>query len=105
MYIRFYWTCDRIEQGKLNVYYRKGVFYLCDYHSKHHPPTHHIKIWRTYLHVSGDKFSNMQGCVEATAGIERPSSKQVAKYSQYDNGTKDATGTDMLRGTQVAMYG
>ena len=55
--------------------------------------------------MSSDKFINLQGCVRATVGIDRPSGKQVAKYSCYDNGTKDTTGMDMLRGNQVDMYG
>ena len=59
----------------------------------------------TYLHVSDDTFSNLQWFVKVTVGADRSSGKQVAKYSRYNNGTKDSTGTARLSGTQVAMHG
>ena len=43
--------------------------------------------------------------VDATVGIDRPAGKQVAKYSHYNNGTKDdTTNMNRLPGNQLAMY-
>ena len=44
MDMRFYWIHDRIEQGKFRVFWRPGPENLGDYHSKHHPPEHHIAV-------------------------------------------------------------
>ena len=49
---------------------------------------------------------DLASCVNATARTDRPAGKQVAKYSRYNNGTKDTTtGADRLPGNQVTMYG
>ena len=46
----FYWVRDRINQGEFIVYWRPGVNNLGDYHTKHHPPSHHIKVRSNYVH-------------------------------------------------------
>ena len=44
--------------------------------------------------------------INATVGTDRPSSKQVAKYSRYNNGTNNITaGTERLTRKQLALYG
>ena len=44
--------------------------------------------------------------VNATVGADRLSSKQLVKYSRYNNGTNNITaGTDRLPGKQLALYG
>ena len=104
MDMRFYWTCDCVEQRQLNVYYCKGEFNFGDYHSKHHPPAHHIKMRTTYLYVPEAISSNLQGCVNTTVGTEKPSGKHVAIQSHYNNGTnKDTTGKDIPSRKQVTM--
>ena len=40
----------RFEEGQFNVYYRKVEYNLGDYHSKHQPTVHHIKMRPTYLY-------------------------------------------------------
>ena len=42
--MRLYWINDRIEQGKFLVFWIPGPENLGDYHSKHHPPEHHIAV-------------------------------------------------------------
>ena len=41
--MRFYWLQDRCEQGQFNIYWAPGATNLADYHTKHHPPSHHRK--------------------------------------------------------------
>ena len=47
----FYWIKDRIEQGNFRAFWRPGPENLGGYHSKHHPPEHHIAVRSKYLHV------------------------------------------------------
>ena len=49
MDMRFYSINDRIEQGQFRVFWRPGPENLGDYHSKHHPPEHHIAVSSKYL--------------------------------------------------------
>ena len=62
--MRLYWINDRIEQGKCLVFWRPGPENLGGYHSKHHPPEHHIAVRSKYLHVP--KLILLQGCVNLT---------------------------------------
>ena len=39
--MRFYWLKDRQKQGQINIYWSPGINNLADYHTKHHPPSHH----------------------------------------------------------------
>jgi len=50
--MRFYWVQDRIQQGHFHVYWAPGALNLADYHTKHHPVAHHIKMRPTYLHTA-----------------------------------------------------
>jgi len=59
MDMRFYWVTDRINQGQFLVYWRPGKTNLGDYHSKHHPPAHHIQVRPTYLHIK--EYSHCKG--------------------------------------------
>ena len=63
----FYWINDRIEQGQLRVLWRPGPENLGDYHSKHHPPEHHIAVLSKYLNVS--KLRPLQACVNLTVRV------------------------------------
>ena len=40
----FYWINDKTAQGQSRVLWRPGPEKLGDYHSKHHPPEHHIDV-------------------------------------------------------------
>ena len=42
--MRFYWLIDRMHQNQFTVYWKPGFTNLGDYHSKHHPPSHHQKM-------------------------------------------------------------
>ena len=42
--MRFYWLQDRCDQGQFQIYWAPGATNLADYHSKHHPPSHHQKL-------------------------------------------------------------
>ena len=58
MDMRFYWINDIIKHGKIRVFWRPGPENLGDYHSKHHPPEHHIAVGSKYLHAP--KLSSLQ---------------------------------------------
>jgi hypothetical protein len=47
--MRFYWIKDRVRQNQFLVYWRPGPENLGDYHTKHHPPSHHRRMRLTYL--------------------------------------------------------
>ena len=67
--MRFYWIQDRTNQGQFTIYWSPGVTNLADYHSKHHPPSHHKIMRPTILHAP--HFVNclahclMRGCVNS----------------------------------------
>ena len=50
--MRFYWLQDRCEQGQFHIYWAPGVENLADYHTKHHPPSHHKKMRNTILNCA-----------------------------------------------------
>jgi hypothetical protein len=50
MDIRFYWIRDRVCQGQFLIHWQPGKLNLADYHSKHHPASHHTAIRSTYLY-------------------------------------------------------
>jgi hypothetical protein len=47
--MRFYWIKDRVRQNQFLFYWRPGPENLGDYHTKHHPPSHHHRMRPTYL--------------------------------------------------------
>ena len=49
--MNFYWLQDRECQGQFHIYWGSGSCNLGNYHSKHHPPTHHRQVRPTYLHT------------------------------------------------------
>jgi hypothetical protein len=52
MDMRFYWIRDRVKQGQFRVHWKPGDDNKADYHTKHHPPSHHIQERSTYLQVA-----------------------------------------------------
>ena len=65
MDMRFCWINNRIKQGKFRVFWRPRPENLGCYHSKHHPPGHHIAVQSKYLRVP--KLGFLKGCVNLTA--------------------------------------
>ena len=57
MDMRFYWVQDRVQQGQFRIHWQKGELNLADYFTKHHPPSHHIKMRPTYIYM--DPSSNL----------------------------------------------
>jgi hypothetical protein len=51
MDMRFYWVQDRVDQGQIAVQWGSGQDNHGDYFTKHHPPSHHIKVRPTYLYT------------------------------------------------------
>lgn len=49
MDMRFHWIQDRIDQGHICVHWRPGEENLGDYFTKHHPPSHHLKMRKHFL--------------------------------------------------------
>jgi len=42
--MRFFWPVDRMHQNQFTIYWKPGITNLGDYHSKHHPSSHHQKM-------------------------------------------------------------
>ena len=52
MDMHFHWVRDRVEQDQFRVIWKPGKDNYGDYFTKHHPPSHHIKMRPTYLQVA-----------------------------------------------------
>lgn len=52
MDMRFYWIQDRKRQGHFLIYWSPGKSNLADYHTKHHPASHHRRLRPLYLHAN-----------------------------------------------------
>ena len=49
MDMRFHWLGDRQQQKHINIFWKPGILNLGDYHTKHHPASHHQKIRTQYV--------------------------------------------------------
>ena len=59
MDMRYYWVQDRVTMKDLAVCWSSGKNNLGDYFTKHHPPSHHIKVRPTYLYTGkGDSLTH-----------------------------------------------
>ena len=65
MDIHFHWIQYRILQGHFHVFLKSGPTNLGDYHSKHHPVSHHIQMRSTNLYGPSSPYTILQGCVES----------------------------------------
>ena len=65
MDISFHWIHDRILQEHSIVFWKPGPTNLGDYHSKHHPIPHHIKVQHTNLNEPHSSQTTLQGCVNS----------------------------------------
>ena len=66
--MRFWWLIDRVRQNHFTVHWSPGATNLADYFSKHHSPSHHAKMRKTFLYT--DKETS-------------PTYSEVARVSQY----------------------
>ena len=60
---RFHWIHDRILQEHFHVFWKPGPTNLGDYHSKHQPNPHHIKVRHTNLNEPHSSQTTLKGCV------------------------------------------
>ena len=76
---RFYWLQDKCNQGQFIIYWTPGSDNLEDYHTKHHPPSHHKKMRHTILYSAhfSESLINclLRGCVN-TPNILTPKGSQ-----------------------------
>ena len=49
MDMRFHWLCDRQQQKHINIFWKPVILNLRDYHTKHHPTSHHQKMRTKYV--------------------------------------------------------
>jgi hypothetical protein len=66
--MRFYWLRDRQEQGQFSIQWVPGKHNLADYHTKHHPGSHHRKVRPIYLYEGKQSPTTLQGCIEILEG-------------------------------------
>ena len=53
MNMRYYWIRDREAQGQFKVIWEPGeTVKVADYHSKHHPASHHKNMRPTVFNMS-----------------------------------------------------
>ena len=52
MDMRYHWLVDQAQQINYDVQWHPGQENICDYITKHHPPSHHIKVCPYYLHIT-----------------------------------------------------
>ena len=61
--MNFYWLQDRENQSQFHIYWGPGTGNLGDYHSKHHPPSHHRHMRHTYLHTQQQATTHLAACL------------------------------------------
>jgi hypothetical protein len=75
--MRFYWVCDRQQQGHFNIFWAPGLDNLADYFTKHFPARHHQAMCPIYVHskdhgtdlqVIANALLVLQGCVKPASG-------------------------------------
>jgi hypothetical protein len=71
MDMRFYWLKDRYDQGQFDIHWEPGKHNLADYHTKHHPASHHRQVRPIYLNCEGLSPKTMQGCIEILTKRDR----------------------------------
>jgi hypothetical protein len=76
MDMRFYWIRDRVKQGQFRVHWKPGSTNKADYHTNHHPPSHHIQEIPTYLQVASQdnrRTNEREGVLIRTRDSTNPS--------------------------------
>ena len=69
-----YWIRDRVDQGQFHVHWKRGATNHADYWTKHHPPSHHVKMRPTYLHVAQQAVGTQpcKGVLKTDPGLTSP---------------------------------
>ena len=60
--MRFWWIQDRVKQGQFIIKGSPGSSNISDYHTKHHPTLHHIKMRPTFLHIAALLTAKASDC-------------------------------------------
>ena len=47
--VRYHWLSEKQNENFFNIYWDSGKNNLSDYHTKHHPPSHHKKVRQNYI--------------------------------------------------------
>ena len=71
MDMRFYWLKDRAAQGQFHIHWKRGMTNLADYHTKHHPTSHHRNVRSTYVLNTVSSFPSKRHC----KGVLKPSNR------------------------------
>ena len=102
--IRFYWIRDRCGQGQLKIYWKPGYNNTGDYHTKHHPPTHHRAMRPTFLCTREQLvhllFNVLQGC-DNSRKFAYWNAQQHSRYSQSQNVTNPTPYTDVTKNVRM----
>ena len=59
--MRFYWLCDRVQQGMFDVYWAPGLNNLADYPTKHHSGKHHKTVRGIYTYILKTVLEPLKG--------------------------------------------
>ena len=92
--MRVNWMKDRVQQGQFHVYWESNKTNLGDLPTKHHYPSHHMKMRPLCVYEHGKSPSTIQGCVnimrDAYAKKPRPAHKLKLLASPTDTGEPPA---------------
>ena len=80
--IRFYWLHDRVEQGQLHIYWAPGSINLAYYFTKHHSPSHHLRLGPLYLHKPTIP-NDIQGVLNFSHSPKRASTNSSTQTLKY----------------------
>ena len=57
--MNYHWLRDRENQKQFNLTWDKGTNNDADYHTKHHPPKHHLQQQNKYVFVPNCDISKV----------------------------------------------
>ena len=92
--MRFYWLKDRVEQGQFKIFWEPGGGNWAGYFTKHHPPSHHIKVRPAYLKEKSSP-SGLQGRAGLAKG-HQPAGKKAGSQ-RHAQGLSQVTKDAMAR--------
>ena len=81
MDMRFHWVRDRVKQDQFRVIWKPGKDNYGDYFTKHHPPSHHIKMRPTYLQTAKKATTPESKCKGVLISDPRRSQTRVTSDS------------------------
>jgi len=85
MDMRFYWIKDRVRQGQFRIHWKSGDQNLADYHTKHHPPSHHQRVRPTYLQVAKGATAYAQASHACEGVLIQPGTRPARPVPQRDS--------------------